>query len=167
MSVDATAFAQAMSRVPGPVTIATAVDSAGRRWGFTGSSFSSLSLDPPLVLICLDKKASTHQAFTTADRFLINILALEQPDVAMRFARSGVDRFDAGDMVPCEFGLPGLKDAAARVACRMHAVLDGGDHSILVGRVEETHVSGDRIPLVYSDRAFARPVADVQMAGAR
>lgn len=165
MSVDSTAFTQTMSQVPGPVTIATTIDTAGGHWGFTGSSFSSLSLNPPLVLICLDKKASTHEAFTSADRFLINVLALEQSDVAMRFARSGVDRFNAGDMVPCEFGLPGLKDAAARVACSMHAVLDGGDHSILVGRAEATYVDGERVPLVYRDRAFARPVADVQMAG--
>ncbi|MER7775507.1 flavin reductase family protein [Streptomyces sp. NPDC096191] len=166
MSIDSSTFIRAMARVPGPVTIATTTDAAGRRWGFTGSSFSSLSLNPPLVLICLDKTASTHEAFSRADRFLINVLAQEQADVALRFARSGVDRFEAGDMVPCEFELPGLKDAAARVACTMHDILDGGDHTILVGRAEATYVGEERIPLIYSDRAFARPVTD-QMAGAR
>ncbi|MEU6667466.1 flavin reductase family protein [Streptomyces sp. NPDC046727] len=166
MTVETAHFTRAMARVPAPVTIATTVDASGDRWGFTGSSFSSLSLRPPLVLICLDKNASTHQAFVTAERFLVNILAAEQSDVALRFARSGVDRFADGDMEPCEFGLPGLRDAAARVACTLHDVVDGGDHSILIGRVEATH-TGDRAPLVYSDRSFGRPVSAAAAVGAR
>jgi flavin reductase (DIM6/NTAB) family NADH-FMN oxidoreductase RutF len=147
-----------MARVPGPVAVATTMGPTGRPHGFTASSFNSLSLDPPLILICLKKSASTHEAFTGAEQFLVNILSVSQADVARRFATSGVDRFEAGDMTPCELGLPGLPGAAARVACTMHAVLDGGDHSILVGRVEETHV-GDPSPLVYVDRSFARPSA--------
>lgn len=158
MTVDAATFARAMARVPAPVAVATTVDGDGRRWGFTGSSFSSLSLEPPLVLICLDKRASTHQAFVSADRFLVNVLTVEQAEVAVRFARSGHDRFAEGDMPACELGLPGLVDAAARIACGMHAVMDGGDHSILVGRVVSTHL-GTGVPLLYSDRSFARPTA--------
>ncbi|MER7212831.1 flavin reductase family protein [Streptosporangium sp. NPDC000239] len=156
MSVDAVSFRQAMARVPGPVTVATTVDAAGRRWGFTGSSFSSLSLDPPLVLLCLDRFASTHDAFTSADRFMVNILATEHVEVAQRFATSGIDRFAAGDMRPYEMNLPGLPGALVRLACSMHAVLDGGDHSILVGRVEELHTDPHRMPLLYCDRTFTR-----------
>ncbi|MEV7023726.1 flavin reductase family protein [Kitasatospora sp. NPDC093558] len=158
MSIELKEFTQAMARVPGPVTVATTVDADGRRWGFTGSSFSSLSLSPPLVLICLDKGASTHEAFVSADRFMINILADEQAGLALQFAKSGVDRFEAGGVEPLELGLPGIPEAAARVACSLHQVLDGGDHSILVGRVEAAHV-GDQTPLVYCDRSFLRPVA--------
>lgn len=157
------ALTHAMSRVPGPVTVVTTVDGTGRRWGFTATSFSSLSLDPPLVLVCLNKTASTHPAFTSADRFLVNLLAHGQDQVALRFARSGVDRFAEGDMegdiVPCELGLPGAPGACARVACALHAVLDGGDHSILVGRVLETHVDDDRTPLVHYDRTFTHPAS--------
>ncbi|MGW2100997.1 flavin reductase family protein [Streptomyces olivaceoviridis] len=166
MTVDRSLFTRAMARVPAPVTIATTVDVSGGRWGFTGSSFSSLSLTPPLVLICLDKKASTHHAFVTAERFLVNVLAADQSDVALRFARSGVDRFADGDMETCEFGLPGLRDAAARVACALHDIVDGGDHSILIGRVEAIH-TGDGVPLVYSDRSFGRPVPEATAVGAR
>lgn len=166
MPAESTDFIHAMARVPGPVTIATTVDAAGRRWGFTGSSFTSLSLDPPLVLICLDRSASTHAAFTSADRFLVNVLGSEQSEVARRFAKSGVDRFQAGDMRPCELGLPGLPGASARVACAMHQVLDGGDHSILIGRVEACY-AGDEAPLVYSDRSFARPTPVDRLAVAR
>jgi flavin reductase (DIM6/NTAB) family NADH-FMN oxidoreductase RutF len=165
MPVEPTDFTRAMALVPGPVAVATTVGPTGRRWGFTGSSFSSLSMDPPLVLICLDKQASTHDAFTSADHFMINILAYEQADVALRFAKSGVDRFEAGDMEPCELGLPGLSGASARVACALHDVIDGGDHTILVGRVEATF-TGNRAPLVYCERAFTHPVPAHQLAGA-
>ncbi|WP_329562773.1 flavin reductase family protein [Kitasatospora sp. NBC_01266] len=149
-------FTRAMARVPGPVVVATTVDPDGRRFGFTASSFSSLSMTPPLVLICLDKSASTHTAFTSADRFMINVLGQDQADVALRFARSGVDRFEAGDTSRLELGLPGIPEAAVRVACTLDRVIDGGDHSILLGRVESTHVGGQD-PLLYCDRAFARP----------
>jgi flavin reductase (DIM6/NTAB) family NADH-FMN oxidoreductase RutF len=152
-----------MSRVPGPVTVVTTIDHTGRRWGFTATSFSSLSLDPPLVLVCLNKTASTHGAFTSADRFLVNLLAHDQERIALRFARSGVDRFTEGDaerdVVPCELGLPGSPGACARVACALHGVLDGGDHSILVGRVLDAQVDDDRTPLVYHDRTFTHPAA--------
>lgn len=146
----------AMARVPGPVTVVTTVDGSGRRWGFTATSFSSVSLDPPLVLVCLDKKASSHPAFTAARHLMVNVLAHGQEEVARRFAASGTDRFSDGDMRPCELGLPGLPGACVRVACSMHRLVDAGDHSILLGRVEQTHVS-DRTPLLYCNRAFARP----------
>jgi flavin reductase ActVB len=156
MPVNAVAFTGAMSRVPAPVTVVTTIDATGARSGFTGSAFSSLSLEPPLVLICLGKSASAYAAFMAADHFMINILSSEQSDVALRFAKSGVDRFATGDMQPCELGLPGLPSAAARVACTVHDILDGGDHSILVGRVEEAY-TGSLPPLVHCDRSFAHP----------
>ena len=157
MSVTAEAYRRAMARVPGPVVVATTVDDSGRRWGFTASSFTSLSLSPPLVLVCLDKNASTHEAFAAADSFLINVLSADQAGVALRFAESGPDRFRLGDAAPMELGLPGIPQAAVRIACSMHEVLDGGDHSILIGRVTAVHV-GDQSPLTYVEREFARPV---------
>ncbi|MEV8309812.1 flavin reductase family protein [Streptomyces flavidovirens] len=155
--MERTAFTRTMDRVPGPVAVVTTIDATGRRWGFTASSFSSVSLDPPLVLVCLDKESSTHAAFIGARYFLVNVLAQEQGGVARRFATSGADRFAEGDTQPCELGLPGLVDSCVRVACSMHSVLDGGDHSILVGRVRESYVS-HRIPLVYYDCSFTHPV---------
>jgi len=155
MPVEPAAFTRAMTRVPGPVTIATTVDAADRAWGFTATSFTSLSLDPPLVSLALGRTASTHAAFVAADTFLVSVLAHDQAEVARRFAHSGTDRFAAGDMRPCERGLPGLPGAAARLVCSLQAVLPGGDHSILVGRVEEVAVT-DAAPLVYCDRSFTR-----------
>ncbi|MEV7013962.1 flavin reductase family protein [Streptosporangium sp. NPDC051022] len=156
MPVSFEQFAGAMARVPGPVAVVTTVDGSGRRWGFTASSFVSLSADPPLVLVCLGKEASTYEAFAFSRCFLVSVLACGQAGVAARFAASGVDRFEAGDTVVAELGLPGVPGAAARLGCSMHEVLDGGDHSILVGRVEAV-ARGDRPALVYCDRVFARP----------
>lgn len=159
-------FVRTMARVPTPVTVVTTVDTDGRRWGFTASSFSSLSVDPPLILVCPAKTASCHGAFVSAGRFLVNVLSAGQSEIASHFARSGHDKFADSAMAPCESGLPGLPDATARIACALHAVVDGGDHSILVGRVESVAV-GDREPLVYYNRAFTRPASDPALARAR
>ncbi|GAA0896608.1 MULTISPECIES: flavin reductase family protein [Streptomyces violaceusniger group] len=156
LTVDPADFARTMAHVPTPVTVVTTVDPSGRRWGFTASSFSSLSLDPTLVLVCPAKSASCHDAFVAADRFMVNVLASGQADIAAVFARSGADKFTNSPMEPCESGLPGLSDATARLACRLHEVLDGGDHSILIGRVEAVSVGGAE-PLVYYNRLFTRP----------
>jgi flavin reductase ActVB len=159
-------FTSAMSQVPGPVTVVTTVDASGRRWGFTSSSFGSVSLEPPLVLVCLGKKASTHPAFIAARHYMVNVLTHEQEDIARRFARSGIDRFAAGDMQPCELGLPGLPDPCARIACSMHGVVSAGDHSILIGRVQATYV-GDRVPLAYCARSYGYVARADLMAGSR
>ncbi len=158
--MDARAFTTAMARVPGAVTVVTTVDGAGRRWGFTSSTFCSVSLDPPLVLVCLGKKASTHPAFAAAGYFMVNVLTEDQALVAQRFATSGIDRFAAGDMEACELGLPGLPESCARVACSLRTLIDSGDHSILIGEVQATHV-GPHTPLVYVDRTYAYPAHSV------
>jgi flavin reductase (DIM6/NTAB) family NADH-FMN oxidoreductase RutF len=158
MLTDPAQFTHAMAQVPGPVAVATTVDATGRRWGFTATSFSSLSLDPPLVLICLNRTASTHAAFTGTSRMMINILGAGHEDVARRFATSGVDRFAAGDMRTCELGLPGLPAAIVRLACTLHRVVDAGDHSILIGQVKATYVN-DQSPLVYCNRSYASVTA--------
>jgi flavin reductase ActVB len=152
------AMKQAMARVPGPVTIVTTVDAQGEPWGFTASSFCSLSMDPPLLLVCLDKGSASSPAFQEADSFLVNVLAEDQAGPALSFGRAhGPGKFADSGMEPCEGGLPGLPAAAARLSCRRHAVLDGGDHSILVGRVVDVSVE-QRTPLVYWDRRFASPL---------
>lgn len=156
MPLDPMTFTAAMARIAGPVSVVTTVDDAGRRWGFTASSFCSVSLDPPLVLVCLSRTSSCHPAFTTATSFIVNVLAHGQEDLARHFARPGADKFAGTVMTECEQGLPGLDDAAVRLACSVYSFTDGGDHSIMIGRVEEAAVL-ERMPLIYHNRAFTRP----------
>ncbi|OKJ95187.1 flavin reductase [Streptomyces sp. CB03234] len=154
-STECTTFLDAMAAVPGPVAVVTTVDPSGAPWGFTASSFCSLSLHPPLILVCLAKSASCHPAFTRSDAFLVNVLADDQADIAHRFGRTGLtDKFADGPMTPTELGIPGLLGAASRLVCATHAVLDGGDHNILVGRVHTAIVQERRTPLVYCNRRF-------------
>jgi len=112
------------------------------------------------VLVCLAKSAASYDTFSRMDRFLINVLSEEHSDTARHFATSAPDKFAHTAMRPCELGLPGLPDASARLACHTNSVLDGGDHSILIGQVEATAVSS-HTSLTYYQRQFgiARPHA--------
>jgi flavin reductase ActVB len=154
IELDTVAFRETMSRFASGVTIVTTVDEAGVSWGFTASAFCSLSMDPPLVLVCLDKRADCHPVFLRAERFAVSILRLHHRELAVRFATKGADKFAGG--LFRGFGAPPLPvvlDALGVVLCRTHARYDGGDHTILIGEVEEA-VAGEGKPLVYHNRGF-------------
>lgn len=148
------AFRDAMSRFASGVTIVTTRDRSDVDWGFTASAFSSLSLDPPLILVCLDRKADSFPAFAAAQSFAVSILAEGQSEIAQRFATRGADKFSPGGLVagPAT-SLPLVAGALAQLECRMHAQLDGGDHIILVGAVLNAAVTDAR-PLVHYSRQF-------------
>lgn len=149
-----TAFREAMSRFASGVTIVTTRDDNGVDWGFTASAFSSLSLDPPLVLVCLDRRADSFPAFAASDSFAISILAEGQHEIAQRFATRGADKFSPGGLqAGTATALPLVAGALAQLECHMHARLDGGDHVILVGRVIDAAVADAR-PLVHYSRQF-------------
>ncbi|QNP70441.1 LLM class flavin-dependent oxidoreductase [Streptomyces roseirectus] len=150
-------FREAMARLAAPVTVVTAWDGEGRARAFTASAVCSLSAEPPLLLVCVDRSSRAHEVFTRADRFLVNVLGDEQAAVAREFA--GRDRAAAeASLVPLERGLPGLPGAAARFACVSRQVLPGGDHSILTGRIEAVALS-DAPALVHFRRGWHRAVA--------
>ncbi|CAL9418308.1 MULTISPECIES: flavin reductase family protein [Streptomyces] len=156
MPIDRTVFTHAMAQVPAPVTVVTTVTPEGRRHGFTASSFCSLSADPPLILVCLAKTASSHEAFLRTAHFMVNLLGADHHGIAQRFATPDRDKFADGPMLTSELGLPGLPDATVRLACAVHSILDGGDHSILIGQVEQAAVL-EQPPLVYHNRQYATP----------
>ncbi|WP_235460975.1 cytochrome P450, partial [Streptomyces olivochromogenes] len=133
-------FREAMAHLAAPVTVVTTRDADGRPRAFTASAVCSLSADPPLLLVCVNRAGSAYDVFASADRFLVNVLGDEQAEVARAFARH--DRAAAeATLVPLELGLPGLPGAAARFACTRRQVLPGGDHSILTGRLETVALS--------------------------
>lgn len=158
--VEAVDFRNAMARFASGVTVVTTVDAAGQPAGFTASAFSSLSLDPPLILVCLEKRADSYPAFQAASRFAVSILAAGQADIAMRFATKGIDKFEGAPLVRGEAtGLPLITGALAHLECRTYDLPDGGDHTIIIGEVLRA-VSTDREPLLHFNRRFGRFVAE-------
>ena len=146
-------FKQALSCFPSGVTLVTTTDSDGRNWGFTASAFSSLSLDPPLVLVCLSKTADCCGAFTSASTFGINILRREHEPLAMRFATKGQDKFAGGEFRKGNLGVPVLPDAVATLECTTDTLVPAGDHTILIGLVRHAKVQ-DGHAVIYFKGAF-------------
>lgn len=145
-------FKAAMGTFPSGVTIVTTCDDAWRPWGFTASAFSSLSLEPPLVLVCLAKSARCHPTFLSVDRWMIHILGGEHSEMAYRFASREADKFGGGEF-SFSSGLPVLDDVPVRLECRSYATYDGGDHTILVGEVMDVTMAGGT-PAFYQNRTF-------------
>jgi flavin reductase ActVB len=147
-------FLEAMKRFASGVTIVTTIDEDGAWKGFTASAFCSLSLNPPLVLVCQARTSTSYAAFRRADRFLVNILGEEHRELALAFARSGGDKFtDAGFEPSLTSGLPILPSALAVVGCSMHARHEGGDHEIYVGQAYACRVR-DGVPMLHFDSRF-------------
>lgn len=117
--------------------------------GVTANSFTSVSLDPPLVLFCLGKSLGCLDAFEAADRFVINVLKSDQQAVSNRFATKGIDRFEDTSWQRSETNVPVLDDALASIECARHAMFDGGDHAIFVGAVLRARYAPGHAPLVY------------------
>ena len=150
MPVDSTAFRSVMGRFATGVTVATTYQ-ASRRLGITVNAFASVSLDPPLVLFCLERASRVHQAFLDSGIFAVNILASDQETISNCFASNSDFRHDEFCGVHSHVaatGAPILEDCLGFVDCRLVNVFDGGDHSILVGLVEAIGAR-DGDPLLY------------------
>ena len=117
------------------VTVVTAIDGEGRPRGFTANSFTSVSLDPPLVLVCIARAAGSYPLFSTTAHFGINILSEEQRAISGRFASKEADKFAQVQWRPGRTGSPLIAGTVAWLDCRTEQQVDAGDHLILVGRV--------------------------------
>lgn len=146
---------QVMGSYPTGVTVVAAVDGKGEPFGLTVNSFTSLSLDPPLVLVCVGHSSKSHDRLVSGSAFAVNILSAEQGHVAVRFASEPSEgRFDAVSWEGGRSGSPLFEGATAALDCSVHGVLDGGDHSILVGLVEDVRLA-DRPALVFHRGQFS------------
>lgn len=153
-SVTGAGFRHALSQFASGVTvITTGIAGSDTAAGCTVSAFSSLSLDPPLVLVCIARGKHMHRQLTEGQHFAVNILADSQRDVAMTFARATENRFASTLVTPGRHNLPLIHGAVVHLQCSRHATFDGGDHEIVIGRVEAIDVHGGR-PLVYADGSF-------------
>lgn len=118
------------------VTVVTTLDRDGNPAGLTANSFTSVSLHPPLVLVCVGKDANTIEAFEAGNGFVVHVLGAEQEDVARRFAEKGIDRFAETTWHPGLHGLPVLPGSASVFECGLAHTYEGGDHLLFLGRVE-------------------------------
>lgn len=139
---------EAFSRWPAGVAVVAARD-GNRTQGITVTAFTPLSLEPPLILVCLHQDAPVLDPIQDAGRFTVNFLAADQKRIANIFA----DRFQAAG-VNFSDGDPLLEDAPVSLRCALHALHPGGDHRIVVGRVEEVLLREDAQPLVHARREY-------------
>jgi len=148
-------FRRACGRFATGVTVATVFDAEGLPHGLTVSSFTSVSLAPPLVSICLGHAVSLIDQFRAANLFGINILADDQQRLSERFARKGEDRFQGVAWTPGETGVPLIDGVLAAIECRVEQRIPVGDHDIFVGRIVATRVA-DGAPLLHFSGAYRK-----------
>jgi flavin reductase (DIM6/NTAB) family NADH-FMN oxidoreductase RutF len=135
-AIDPLALRRAFGTFLTGVTVITTVDSDGKPRGMTANSFASVSLDPPLLLVCVGKSASSYPAFTGSDRFAVNLLRDSQIDVSNLFASKASDKFASVSYDVVHTGAPVLTDCLTWFDCTMHERVDAGDHAILIGRIQ-------------------------------
>ena len=138
------------------VTVVTCTDSNGNPVGLTANSFTSVSLDPPLLLVCIAKSAASAEALIGAGHFAVNVLQTEQQPASIRFATRHEDRFGPNDWSPGEYGAPVLECSLGVFECAAHAVHDGGDHHLLLGRVVKARFDDGLDPLLYFRGSYRR-----------
>lgn len=150
--VDEAAFREAIAHFATGVTVITTVHE-GKPAGMTASAVASLSLDPVLLLVCINHKLPTHSAIDASRRFVVNVLGEGQEDLALHFARPSPDKFASVELKP-EHELPVLETAIAYFVCDVHERFPGGDHSIFIGLVRECGAVPGRRPLLYFRSRF-------------
>lgn len=155
MSVEKADFRRALGHFAAGVTVVTSKFDDATRAGITVTAFSSLSLDPPLVLVCIDRRARIHDRLQIGGNFAVNMMSQEQEFVSRRFASSEPDPFREIGYRDGLLGAPVIEGAIAAVECRIVERLPGGDHTILVGQVEATHFAEGK-PLVYFRGGYAQ-----------
>ena len=141
-SINSDIFKQAMACFPSGVTIVTTTFNGNQRTGFTASAFTSLSLDPPLILVCLACNADCFETFKNEKQFAVNIIGPEHEELAFKFATKGCDKFEGNEFIVGESGLPILPDSPVSLECSIKDVYPGGDHIILVGHVNHVSING-------------------------
>ncbi|HJD63983.1 MAG TPA: flavin reductase family protein [Rickettsia endosymbiont of Sericostoma sp.] len=152
--VDSEQFKQALSTLPTGVTIITTLYN-NKLFGFTADSFTSVSLLPPLVLFCINKKSFSMSAFTGSEYFAVSVLAENQEDISRHFSKFNTDKFagisyNLGQITNC----PLIEGAVCHIECNKFSQYEVGDHVILVGKVISTMVKSNLKPLVHCLRQY-------------
>lgn len=149
-------FRETLGHYPTGVAVVTAVTDDGSPAGMVVGSFTSVSLDPPLVAFLPTKDSGSWARISTADRFCVNVLAADQEDLCRRFASRIPDKFDGVDWKPAPEGSPILEGVVTWIECGFHEVVDGGDHWIVLGAVKDLQVSRPALPLLFFQGGYGR-----------
>ncbi len=153
MSVDPASFRRALGQFPSGVTVVTTRDGSGRPHGLTVSAFCSVSLHPPLVLVCIDHRSEANAGMRESGLFAVSVLAEDQEDVSRRFAAHGRAKVESFPFVEGKHGVPLVPGALAHVECRVRSFHDEGDHAVWVGEVRALAVHPGR-PLLHHAGAY-------------
>jgi flavin reductase (DIM6/NTAB) family NADH-FMN oxidoreductase RutF len=154
-SLSKTEFLRTCAKFPTGVTIVTVLDAEGSPHGMTASSFTSVSLEPPLVLVCVDHRATVLAHLRRARHIGINILSEDQQHLSAHFARRGHDRFDGVEWYAAHGGVPLIPGALAWFECSIQRLVEAGDHDIVIAQVlDAEHLDGR--PLVYFESGYQK-----------
>ena len=137
------------------VTIITTRDKGGTHFGLTANAFLSLSLNPPLVLISVDKSAQCYSCFDESRVFTVNFLSEDQEEISRRFATKGVEKFAGLEWREGNNGAASLEGVMAHIECKIIETHDGGDHTIIIGEIVSATASGER-PLLFFKGKYQR-----------
>jgi flavin reductase (DIM6/NTAB) family NADH-FMN oxidoreductase RutF/pimeloyl-ACP methyl ester carboxylesterase len=154
--IDPSTLRQALGCFGTGVAVITTIDADGRPVGLTANSFTSVSLDPPLVLFCLDRRAGSLAAFEQSNTYAVNILHIGQQDISMRFVEKGIDRFAETPWETWDRGAPVIQDCFASFECERFETVDGGDHRVFIVRVRRVRFDSSRDPLLYLQGRYRR-----------
>jgi flavin reductase (DIM6/NTAB) family NADH-FMN oxidoreductase RutF len=152
--VDSATFRQLLGRFATGVVVVTTTAADGRPLGMTANSLTSVSLDPPLILLCIDHAATMHDALVASSEFAVNILRSTQEAISRRFAGQHDDRFDGIGYRLSPRGLVLLDGALAHIECQRYELHEAGDHTIVIGRVVSGTTAEGR-PLLYYRGGYA------------
>lgn len=157
IDLDITQLKDAMSRFATGVTVVT-TRFGGQDYGMTCNSFNTVSMEPAMVLWSIRKSSMSHAAFTQGAGYVVNILAADQKDLALKFTQgSHAERFAGLEVARSLNEMPRLGGAASWFACSIEKIVSAGDHDILIGRVEDFGASENSAPsLIYAQRQFGR-----------
>jgi flavin reductase (DIM6/NTAB) family NADH-FMN oxidoreductase RutF len=153
---DARTLRDAMGCFATGITIVTSRAPDGTPIGLTANSFTSVSLDPPLLLVSIANNAGSAEALKQASHFVVNVLQTSQQPASNRFAGKGEDRFAATPWQQGESGMPLIDGSLGSFECKRHAIHDGGDHFLLVGEIVRAQYEPRRDPLLYFRGKYRR-----------
>lgn len=148
MPISKEQFRAALANFPSGVTVVTTKDADGKWHGITVSAFSSVSLEPPMILVCVDKRAGSHDALLQSRAFVVHILAEDHAHHSNNFASRRADKFAGIEYRTGISEIPVLENALVSLECRLAHAHEGGDHTIFVGEIEKAEVREGN-PLVY------------------